>query len=104
MNILVIQNRMGIGDMVIFLPFVEAISKKYNTSVTLLIKESTKAREYTNNLNFIKKIIYLKRDKKNDFHSGLSGFFNLKNEIKNNSFDKVFIFNSSIRYLSLIHI
>ena len=47
MNILVIQNRMGIGDMVIFLPFVEAISKKYNTSVTLLIKESTKAREYT---------------------------------------------------------
>ena len=37
MNILVIQNRMGIGDMVIFLPFVEAISKKYNTSVTLLI-------------------------------------------------------------------
>ncbi len=98
MNILVIQNRMGIGDMVIFLPFIEAISKKYNTSVTLLIKESTKAREYTNNLNFIKKIIYLKRDKKNDFHSGLSGFFNLKNEIKNNSFDKVFIFNSSMRY------
>ena len=98
MNILVIQNRMGIGDMVIFLPFVEAISKKYNTSVTLLIKESTKARAYTNNLNFIKKIIYLKRDSKNDFHSGLSGFFNLKNEIKNNSFDKVFIFNSSIRY------
>ncbi len=98
MNILVIQNRMGIGDMVIFLPFVEAISKKYNSSVTLLIKESTKASEYTNNLNFIKKIIYLKRDKKNDFHNGLSGFFNLKNEIKKNSFDKVFIFNSSIRY------
>ena len=98
MNILVIQNRMGIGDMVIFLPFIEAISKKYNTSVTLLIKESTKAREYTSNLNFIKKIIYLKRDNKNDFHNGLSGFFNLKNEIKNNSFDKVFIFNSSIRY------
>ncbi len=98
MNILVIQNRMGIGDMVIFLPFVEAISKKYNTSVTLLIKESTKAKEYTDNLKYIKEIIYLKRDKKNDFHSGLSGFFNLKNEIKNNSFDKVFIFNSSIRY------
>ena len=98
MNILVIQNRMGIGDMVIFLPFIEAISKKYNSPITLLIKESTKASEYTSNLNFIKKIIYLKRDKKNDFHSGLSGFFNLKNEIKNNSFDKVFIFNSSIRY------
>ena len=35
MNILVIQNRMGIGDKVIFLPFVEAISKKYNTSVII---------------------------------------------------------------------
>ena len=33
MNILVIQNRMGIGDMVIFLPFVEAISKKYKISI-----------------------------------------------------------------------
>ena len=98
MNILVIQNRMGIGDMVIFLPFIEAIAKKYKTPITLLIKESSKAREYTKNLQFIKKIIYLKRDSKNDFHSGLSGFFNLKNEIKNNSFDKVFIFNSSIRY------
>ena len=43
MNILVIQNRMGIGDMVIFLPFIQAIANKYNSSVTLLIKESTKA-------------------------------------------------------------
>ena len=38
MNILVIQNRMGIGDMVIFLPFIEAIAKKYKTPITLLIK------------------------------------------------------------------
>ena len=53
MNILVIQNRMGIGDMVIFLPFIEAISKKYNSPITLLIKESTKAKEYTKNLNFL---------------------------------------------------
>ena len=98
MNILVIQNRMGIGDMVIFLPFIEAISKKYNSPITLLIKESTKAKEYTKNLNFLKNIIYLKRENKNDEHSGISGFFKLKNEIKNNLFDKVFIFNSSLRY------
>ncbi len=98
MNILVIQNRMGIGDMVIFLPFIEAISKKYNSPITLLIKESTKAKEYTKNLNFLKNIIYLKRENKNDEHSGISGFFKLKNEIKNNLFDTVFIFNSSLRY------
>ena len=98
MNILVIQNRMGIGDMVIFLPFIQAIANKYNSPVTLLIKASTKADEYTKNLNYIKKIIYLRRENKNDLHSGLSGFFNLKNEIKKYSFDKVFIFNSSLRY------
>ncbi len=98
MNILVIQNRMGIGDMVIFLPFIEAISKKYNSPITLLIKESTKANEYANQLKFIKKIMYLKRDGKDDLHSGLSGFFKLKNEIKKNLFDIVFIFNSSLRY------
>ena len=33
MKLLVIQNRKGIGDMVIFLPFIEAIAKKYNYSV-----------------------------------------------------------------------
>ena len=33
MNILVIQNRMGIGDMVIFLPFIEAIAKKYKVKI-----------------------------------------------------------------------
>ncbi len=98
MNILVIQNRMGIGDMVIFLPFIEAISKKYNSPITLLAKESTKAEEYTKNLNFLKNIIYLKRDNQNDEHSGILGFFKLKNEIKKNLFDKVFIFNSSLRY------
>ncbi len=98
MNILVIQNRMGIGDMVIFLPFVEAISKKYKSPVTLLIKESTKADEYIDNLKYIKEIIYLKRDRKNNQHNGLFGFFKLKNEIKEKQFDKVFIFNSSLRY------
>jgi heptosyltransferase-2 len=89
---------MGIGDMVIFLPFVEAISKKYNSPVTLLIKESTKANEYADNLKYIKEIIYLKRDNKNNQHNGLFGFFKLKNEIKERLFDKVFIFNSSLRY------
>ena len=43
MKILVIKNRMGIGDMVIFLQFIEAISKKFNSSINLLTKESKKA-------------------------------------------------------------
>ena len=31
MKILAVQNKMGIGDTVIFLPYIEAISKKFNT-------------------------------------------------------------------------
>ena len=45
MKILAIQNRMGIGDMVIFLPYIEAVAKKYNSQVTLLVKENSKAEQ-----------------------------------------------------------
>ena len=98
MKILVIQNRMGIGDMVIFLPFIEAISKKFNSSITLLTKESSKAREYLSNNNYIGKIIDLKRNGNNDYHEGIAGFFRLKKDLKKFNFDIAFIFNSSIRY------
>jgi len=98
MKILVIQNRMGIGDMVIFLPFIEAISKKFNSSITLLTKESSKAREYLSNNNYIEKIIDLKRNGNDDYHEGIAGFFRLKKDLKKFNFDIAFIFNSSIRY------
>ena len=45
MKILIIQQRYGIGDMVIFLPYIHAISKKFNTPVSLLAKESSKAND-----------------------------------------------------------
>ena len=98
MRILVIQNRMGIGDMVIFLPFIEAISKKFNSPITLLTKESSKAREYLSNNNYIEKIIDLKRNGNDDYHEGIAGFFRLKKDLKKFNFDIAFIFNSSIRY------
>ena len=65
MNILVIQNRMGIGDMVIFLPFVEAISKKYNTKVDILVKENSKASEILKENKYVGEIINLDRTNKN---------------------------------------
>ena len=48
MKILVVQNKMGIGDMVIYLPFIEAISKKFNTPISILVKESSKAKHFLN--------------------------------------------------------
>ena len=99
MKILVIQNRMGIGDMVIFLPFIEAISKKFATPISLLVKESSKATQFLGDHTKIDKIIILDRDNKNrnGKHDGIYGLFNLANDLKKHSFDKVFIFNSSLR-------
>ncbi len=99
MKILAIQNRMGIGDTVIFLPYIKAISNKFGVPVSLLVKENSKANEFLNQTNYIDKIIHLERDNKiNQKHDGFKGFFKLASDLKKYNFDKVFIFNSSLRY------
>ena len=61
MKILAIQNRMGIGDTVIFLPFIKAISKHYNAPVSILVKNfkgrriSISNKLYRPNNNFKKR-------------------------------------------------
>ena len=99
MKILAIQNRMGIGDMVIFLPYIEAVAKKFNSQITLLVKENSKVDQLIKNNEFIREIILLKRSNiKKDYHDGAIGFFRLVKEIKEYNFDKVIIFNSSLRF------
>jgi len=98
MKILVIQNRMGIGDMIMFLPFIKAISNYYGEQVSLMVKKSTKASEYLNEEKYIKEIIYLERSEGEKRHAGVKGFFNLIEDFKEKKFDKVFIFNSSLRF------
>ena len=98
MKILAVQNRMGIGDMVIFLPFIKAISIKFKSPVSLLVKESSKAKEYLQNTKYIDQIIPLLRNNKNLEHDGIIGFFKLANKLRKYKFDTVFIFNSSARF------
>ena len=100
MKILAIQNRMGIGDTVIFLPYIQAISKKFNSPVSLLVKESSKADQFLHQTEYIDKIIFLERDRKNknSRHNGMLGSLRLVNDLKQHTFDKIFIFNSSLRY------
>ena len=93
MKVLVIQTRYGIGDMLIFLPYLRAISQKTGVKVSMLAKESSKANDLFKDENFLDEIIKL--DDTNDKILGLS---KLVKEIKNKNFDKVFIFNGSIRY------
>ena len=99
MKILAIQNRKGIGDMVIFLPFIESISKKFSTPVSVLVKENSKAEIILTNNKYIDKIIILDRDNfKKGRHDGISGSIKLIRDLKKYNFDKVFIFNSSLRF------
>ena len=99
MKILVIQNRMGIGDTVIFLPFIEALSEKFNSPVSLLVKENSKAEQYLYQTKYIDQILLLERDKTTQKrHNGFFGIFNLIKDLKKYNFDKIFIFNSSIRF------
>jgi heptosyltransferase-2 len=99
MKILAVQNRMGIGDTVIFLPFIETISRKFNTPVSLLVKKSSKADQYIKHTDYLDKLIFLERNnKKNERHNGIIGSVRLAKELKKNEFDKIFIFNSSLRF------
>mgnify|MGYP003301811204 CR=1 FL=1 len=57
MKILAVQSRMGIGDTVIFLPFIKALSKKFNSPISILVKENSKANQYLHQTKYIDKIL-----------------------------------------------
>ena len=100
MKVLVIQPKIGMGDMVIYLPYIHAISKKYQKPVSILVKENSRAKQLLAEDKHIKEILILDRTKKNTgAHDGLSGFLKLSKDLKFKKFNKVFIFNSSLRYL-----
>ena len=100
MKILAVQNRMGIGDMVIFLPYIETISKNFGFPVSILVKESSKAIQFLKDNKAIDQIIILDRGNKikNGRHDGFIGSYNLAIDLKEYNFDKIFIFNSSFRF------
>ncbi len=99
MKVLVIQPKIGMGDMVIYLPYIHAIAKKYNSSISILVKENSRAKELLIDDKKISEVIILDRTKTNaGSHDGIKGFFKLVKELKKKKFDKVFIFNSSLRY------
>ena len=100
MKILVVQNKMGIGDMIIYLPFIDAISKKFNTPVSILAKQSSRAEQFLKDHKNIEKIITLEQGNKlkGAKHQGFSGFINLVKDLRKHNFDKIFIFNSSLRF------
>ncbi len=93
MQILIIQPKIGMGDMIIYLPYIHAISKKYKKPVSILVKDNSRAKDLLAEDVHIDKIITLNKEM-----DGLGGIFKLSKELKKGNYDKVFIFNSSLRY------
>ena len=82
MKVLVIQPKVGMGDMVIYLPYIHAISKKYQSSVSILVKENSRAKELLKDDTHINEVLLLDRlNDRSGYHGGISGFFNLAAEI-----------------------
>ena len=93
MKILVINTRKGMGDQIIFLPYIHAISRKFKAAVSLLAKDNSRAMDLFDEDNHFNEVIILENRM-----DGISGIFKLTKELKKRNFDKVFIFNSSLRY------
>tara|TARA_B100000900_G_scaffold358942_1_gene330118 strand:+ start:283 stop:1251 length:969 start_codon:yes stop_codon:yes gene_type:complete len=101
MRILAVQSRMGIGDTVIYLPFIKALSEKYNSPISLLVKKNSKADQYLHQTSYIDKIIFMENKKDNGGsygHEGFLGSLNLIKYLKKFNFDKIIVFNSSLRF------
>ena len=99
MKILAVQSKMGIGDTVIFLPFIKALSKKFDSPISILVKENSKADQFLFQTNYIDKVLLLDRNKKaNNNLSSILDSLGLIKYIKEYKFDKIIIFNSSLRF------
>jgi len=84
---LVVIKSMGIGDLVILIPNIHALSKSMNKSVVVLAQKNTHAAEILKYDPHVEEVIEL--DKK--------GFFNIIKKIKPKKFDKSYIYSDSVR-------
>ena len=99
MKVLVIQPKIGMGDLVIYLPYIQAIYNKTGFPISILVKKNSRADQILEDDAGINEIIFLERYQDNSGeHDGIVGFLKLIKKIKSRNFDKVFIFSSSLRY------
>ena len=87
---LVIIKSMGIGDLVILIGNIHAISKKINKPVTVLAQKNTHANAILKNDPHVEEVIVLDKEE-------IKSFFNIIKKIKPKQFDQTYIFGDSIR-------
>ena len=84
---LVVIKSMGIGDLVILIANIHAISSSINKPVVVLAQKNTNAGSILKNDPHVEEVIELDKN----------GFFNIIKKIKSKNFDQSYIYSDSIR-------
>ena len=84
---LVVIKSMGIGDLVILIANIHAISKSINMPVVVLAQKSTQAQAILKDDPHVQEIIELEK----------KGFLNIIKKIKSKNFEKAYIYSDSLR-------
>ena len=102
---LIIQTRPGVGDLCMFLPYIQQI-KEHNKDLafTLVTKKRTAAKQILKYDQSINQIVYLEDETIATTKSKINNFFKLLNFIKKNNFSKIYIMHFSIFWFLLAKI
>ena len=94
---LIVQIRPGIGDLCMFLPYMQQI-KEHNKDFefTLITKKRTAAKQILKYEQSINQIIFLEDENLGITKSKINNFFKILNFIKKNNFSKMYIMHFSI--------
>jgi heptosyltransferase-2 len=102
---LIVQTRPGIGDLCMFLPYMQQI-KEHNKDFefTLITQKRTAAKQILKYEQSIKHIIFLEDEILGITKSKINNFFKLLSFIKKNNFSKIYIMHFSLFWFLLAKI
>jgi heptosyltransferase-2 len=94
---LIVQTRPGVGDLCMFLPYIQQI-KEHNKDFqfTLIAKKRSAAKQILKYEQSINQIVYLEDQILEITKSKINNFFKISNFIRKNNFSKIYIMHFSI--------
>jgi heptosyltransferase-2 len=94
---LIIQTRPGVGDLCMFLPYIQQIKDhNKNFQFTLITKKRTAAKQILKYEPSVNQIVYLEDEILQITKSKINNFFKILSFIKRNNFSKIYIMHFSL--------
>jgi len=102
---LIVQTRPGIGDLCMFLPYMQQIKEHdKDFEFTLITKKRTAAKQILKYEQSIKHIVFLEDEIIGLTKSRINNFIKLLNFLRNNNFSKIYIMHFSLSWFLLAKI